>query len=135
MDIQERLYNFLNNYWNANKVQHPGHLQEGIDLYNEIYHDNPNNYGLQKRTKAKAGCTGCLTTMLNGLKNVINKKLIPGILVSGDEFAGRLDTCRNCSYFNPTATVCNECGCFLYVKATLSNYDCTHPEGSKWSKL
>ncbi len=137
MSIEQRLFDFLNTYWTHNSVTHPEHLKEAVNIYNEYYHDNHQEHGLPKRNRIKESCASCgtLPTLLNGLKNLVSKKLLQSAITDGQTYLDRIDTCRKCEYFNATTTQCNECGCFLHLKAPLKKQDCPHPDGSKWSKL
>lgn len=44
--------------------------------------------------------------------------------VSEQVFKTRLETCGGCNKFNPNMQRCDECGCFLQVKAKLSGMKC-----------
>ena len=49
--------------------------------------------------------------------------------VSDDVFKERMDICRGCEHFNAESERCNNCGCFLNIKATWNSEKCPL---SKW---
>ena len=53
--------------------------------------------------------------------NIINNKELS---VSDEIYEKRMSICHGCPKFNKELKKCNECGCFLTVKARLSGMKC-----------
>jgi hypothetical protein len=46
------------------------------------------------------------------------------MIASKELFKARMTTCFSCEHYNPTLKQCKQCGCFLFLKAALSNFNC-----------
>lgn len=87
------------------------------------------------RAGSRDGCKGCSASVHvtdEQLERVLRKlALHPDSCVSDNQYEARLGSCEACPSLQ-YGTTCAHCGCFIQVRAKLSDKDCPHPSGSKW---
>jgi hypothetical protein len=44
--------------------------------------------------------------------------------VDEETFKNRMDICKKCEYYNAESDKCNNCGCFLKIKASWNSEKC-----------
>ena len=62
--------------------------------------------------------------LINFTNSIINHASNNFYQVNLPTFEQRMSICKSCEKFNSTNTTCNECGCFLNIKASWASEKC-----------